>query len=39
LRMLDYTSERGAIYFSSHFTESSAGLVTRDGKGFTWRFI
>ncbi|HEY3425415.1 MAG TPA: MBL fold metallo-hydrolase [Negativicutes bacterium] len=36
---LEYAAKRQAILFSSHFPESSAGLVTRKGKRFAWHYI
>jgi glyoxylase-like metal-dependent hydrolase (beta-lactamase superfamily II) len=36
---LEYAAERGATFFSTHFPESSAGLVTRKGDRFDWRFF
>lgn len=35
---LDYLAEKHALYFSSHFAETSAGEVTRSGDKFQWRF-
>lgn len=35
---LEHAAERQAIFFSSHFAESSAGFVTRKGDRFQWRF-
>ncbi|WP_211175944.1 MBL fold metallo-hydrolase [Brasilonema sp. UFV-L1] len=36
---LEYAAQRGATFFSTHFPKSSAGLVTRKGDQFDWRFI
>lgn len=36
--MLEHAAESGAICFSTHFAESSAGRVTRRGDGFAWEF-
>ncbi|MDW5550626.1 MBL fold metallo-hydrolase [Methanosarcina sp.] len=35
---LDYLADRHALFFSSHFAESSAGRVTRTGDRFVWQF-
>ncbi|VBB08875.1 metallo-beta-lactamase [Lucifera butyrica] len=34
---LEYAVERQAVLFSSHFPESAAGTVVREGDKFTWR--
>ena len=39
LWMLEQAAESGATCFSSHFTESSAGRVTRRGDRFAWSFL
>jgi glyoxylase-like metal-dependent hydrolase (beta-lactamase superfamily II) len=36
--VLDYLADRDAVYFSSHFAETSRGRVTRTGKGYLWQF-
>jgi glyoxylase-like metal-dependent hydrolase (beta-lactamase superfamily II) len=36
---LERAAERGAIFFSSHFPGSSAGLVERDRDRFRWRWL
>jgi len=36
---LNYAADHHAIYFSSHFADTSAGLVTRNAGGFEWQFI
>jgi len=35
---LDYLADRHALFFSSHFAETSAGRVTRRGGSFVWQF-
>lgn len=35
---LEYLADRHALFFSSHFAETSAGRVTREGDRFMWRF-
>jgi glyoxylase-like metal-dependent hydrolase (beta-lactamase superfamily II) len=35
---LDYLADHDALFFSSHFAETSAGRVTRSGDRFEWRF-
>jgi glyoxylase-like metal-dependent hydrolase (beta-lactamase superfamily II) len=37
-RVLDYCAERKALYFSSHFAETSAGRITRADGGYLWNF-
>lgn len=37
--MLDYAAERQAIYFSSHFPESSAGRISRTDDAFAWCYL
>lgn len=39
LRVLAEVEERRALYFSSHFPESSVGMVERRGEHFAWRFV
>jgi glyoxylase-like metal-dependent hydrolase (beta-lactamase superfamily II) len=39
LKILEYAVSEAAVVFSSHFGESSAGLVSRDGDRFKWTFI
>lgn len=36
---LEYAADRNALYFSTHFANTSAGYVTRDGDGFSWRYV
>ena len=36
---LDFAAERDAVFFSSHFADSSAGKVSRHGKAYAWRFL
>jgi glyoxylase-like metal-dependent hydrolase (beta-lactamase superfamily II) len=35
---LNHAAERTALFFSTHFAESSAGYVSRTGDRFDWRF-
>lgn len=35
---LEHAAEHRALYFSTHFPESSAGFVTRKGDRFSWSF-
>lgn len=35
---LEYLADRHALFFSSHFAETSAGYVTRKGDRFAWQF-
>jgi hypothetical protein len=35
---LNHAAERNALFFSTHFAESSAGYVSRTGDRFDWRF-
>ncbi|PZD97119.1 MBL fold metallo-hydrolase [Paenibacillus sambharensis] len=37
--VLEHIADRPVIYFSTHFPESAAGYVTREGNGFKWSFI
>jgi glyoxylase-like metal-dependent hydrolase (beta-lactamase superfamily II) len=37
--MLEYATERKAIYFSTHFPESSAGRISRSGNAFAWHYL
>jgi glyoxylase-like metal-dependent hydrolase (beta-lactamase superfamily II) len=37
--LLDYSAEEEATVFTAHFPASSAGLVTRRGESFDWRFV
>ena len=37
--LLDRAAEEQATVFTAHFPDSSAGLVTRRGDGFDWRFV
>lgn len=34
---LDYVADRKATFFSTHFAETSAGLITRRGERFEWQ--
>ncbi len=36
--LLKRAVETKALYFSSHFSESSAGVISRSGDGYTWSF-
>jgi Zn-dependent hydrolases, including glyoxylases len=36
---VEYAADHHATVFSSHFPESSAGLVARSGEGFEWQYI
>lgn len=38
LRVLDYYADREALYFSSHFAETSAGRISRANGGYRWEF-
>jgi hypothetical protein len=38
MRVLAYCAERDAIYFSSHFAETSAGRILRAGSTYQWVF-
>lgn len=35
---LDFVAERDAIYFSSHFAETSAGRIAKDGERYKWTY-
>jgi glyoxylase-like metal-dependent hydrolase (beta-lactamase superfamily II) len=37
--VLDHVADKDAIMFSTHFPETSAGRVTREAGGYSWRFI
>lgn len=37
-RVLNYCAEREALYFSSHFAETSAGRIVRANGGYLWNF-
>jgi glyoxylase-like metal-dependent hydrolase (beta-lactamase superfamily II) len=37
-RVLNHCAERSALYFSSHFTETSAGRIARASGGYLWNF-
>lgn len=37
-RVLGYCAERKALYFSSHFAETSAGRIFRANGGYLWQF-
>jgi len=39
LAMLKHAADRGAVVFTSHFAETSAGHVSRAGDDFTWHFV
>jgi glyoxylase-like metal-dependent hydrolase (beta-lactamase superfamily II) len=39
LILLDRAAETGATYFSSHFSDSSAGRITRKGSSYGWEFV
>ena len=36
---VDYSAETGALVFTTHFAESSAGRLSRKGNRFTWNFV
>lgn len=36
---MDYAAETGALVFTTHFAESSAGRLSREGERFTWHFV
>ena len=36
--IVDLCADRDATYFSTHFAETSAGRITRDGERFSWQF-
>jgi glyoxylase-like metal-dependent hydrolase (beta-lactamase superfamily II) len=38
-QLLDRAAESGAIYFSSHFSGTSAGRISRRGSNYEWRYI
>ena len=38
-RLLDRAAETGATYFSSHFSGTSAGRISRRGSNFEWRYL
>ena len=35
---LEYAADNDVLWFSTHLAETSAGYVTRDGDGFSWRY-
>ncbi len=37
--MLDYAARQKATLFTPHFPETSAGMVTRRGDGYEWRYV
>jgi glyoxylase-like metal-dependent hydrolase (beta-lactamase superfamily II) len=37
-RVLKFCAEHDALYFSSHFAETSAGRITRANGGYLWNF-
>jgi len=37
--ILDYAARQKAILFTAHLPETSAGLVTRRGDGYEWRYV
>lgn len=39
VRLLEHLAETGALYFSSHFSGSSAGRVVREGAASRWEFL
>lgn len=39
LILMDRAAETGATYFSSHFSDSSAGRITRKGSSYGWEFV
>lgn len=36
---LNHAAETGALVLTTHFAETSAGRVRRDGKTFSWQFV
>jgi glyoxylase-like metal-dependent hydrolase (beta-lactamase superfamily II) len=38
-QLLDRAAESGAIYFSSHFSGTSAGRIKRRGSNYEWRYL
>ena len=36
---LGHAADREATVFTTHFAETSAGRVSREGNGFTWQFV
>jgi glyoxylase-like metal-dependent hydrolase (beta-lactamase superfamily II) len=36
---MNHAAETNALVFTTHFTESSAGRVSREGDRFTWHFV
>lgn len=36
---LEFLADQHALYFSSHFAETSAGYVTRNGDQYRWQFF
>lgn len=38
-KALAWAADTGATVFTTHFAESSAGRVTRDGDAFVWTFV
>lgn len=36
---MDYAAETGAVVFTTHFAESSAGRLSRTGDRFAWNFV
>ena len=36
---LKYAARHGLIWFSSHFADTSVGVVERDGEALSWRFV
>jgi glyoxylase-like metal-dependent hydrolase (beta-lactamase superfamily II) len=37
--LLDYAARQKAILFTAHLPETSAGMVTRRGDGYEWRYV
>jgi hypothetical protein len=37
--ILDQAVKDGAIYFSSHFPETSVGRITGEKGGYQWQFV
>ncbi|BAM89506.1 beta-lactamase domain protein [Bradyrhizobium oligotrophicum S58] len=36
---MEHAAETGALVFTTHFAESSAGRISRDGDRFAWQFV
>lgn len=39
LKALEFAADRHAIYFSTHFPESSAGEIVRRNASYTWKYL